>query len=185
MDKKIRAFYAIELNDEVRNAALQIIDKLKQNPWAEHVRWAHAENLHLTVRFLGEISNDVINMINNDVEQKLKQCEPFTVKFKEPRLFPHFKKPRVVAVIAENNDALINVAEILENSAIAAGLAPETRQFKGHLTLGRCKKTFPKRTKIESMPFSASLDVNSVALYQSDLSNEGPTYYQLANVLFD
>ncbi|MGD8568314.1 MAG: RNA 2',3'-cyclic phosphodiesterase [Gammaproteobacteria bacterium] len=181
MDKKIRAFYAIELSDEVRNAALHVIDQLKSYPWAGDVRWAQAENLHLTIRFLGEITDDVVQTINSNVEQKLKQCEPFTVKFKEPRLFPHFKKPRVVAVIAENNDALLNLAHILETCAVDAGLEPETRQFKGHLTLGRCKKTFPKRTKIDSMPFPCHLPVGSVALFQSELSSDGPTYFKLAD----
>ena len=185
MDKKIRAFYAIELNDEVRNAALHIIDKLKGYEWAKHVRWAQAENLHLTVRFLGDVTDPIIQEINNNAEKKLRECGPFTVAFKEPRLFPHFKKPRVVAVIAQNNDALLTIAEILESCATAAGLEPETRQFKGHLTLGRCKKTFPKRTKIDSLPFSCKLPVNSITLFQSELSSEGPTYFKLADIPFD
>lgn len=180
MNKKIRAFYAIELNDEVRNAALHIVEQLKVNEWSEHVRWTVNENLHLTIRFLGDVTEEVLQSMNASVKDQLANSAPFTLMFKEPRLFPHFKKPRVVAAIVPHNDALLAVAEVLESCAVAAGLDPETRQFKGHLTLGRCKKTFPKRTKLDSIPFSSKLPVNSITLFQSQLTSEGPTYIKLS-----
>ena len=180
MNKKIRAFYAIELNDEVRSAALNIVEKLKGNEWSEHVRWTANDNLHLTIRFLGDVTEETLQSMNTSVKDKLASCEPFSIMFKEPRLFPHFKKPRVVAAIVPHNDELLAIAEILESCAVAAGLEPETRQFKGHLTLGRCKKTFPKRTKLESIPFSSKLPVTRITLFQSQLSSEGPTYIKLS-----
>lgn len=180
MNKKIRAFFAIELNDEVRGAALNIVEALKGNEWSEHVRWTPNENLHLTIRFLGDVTEDILQSLNATVKDQLANCAPFSIMFKEPRLFPHFKKPRVVAVIVPHNDALLAVAEVLESCAVAAGLEPETRQFKGHLTLGRCKKAFPKRTKLDSIPFSSKLPVNSITLFQSQLSSTGPTYVKLS-----
>ena len=180
MNKKIRAFFAIELNDEVRSAASYIVEQLKGNEWSEHVRWTANENLHLTMRFLGDVTEEILQPINASVKDKLATCAPFSIMFKEPRLFPHFKKPRVVAAIVPHNDELLAVAEILESCAVAAGLEPETRQFKGHLTLGRCKKTFPKRTKLESIAFSSRLPVNRITLFQSQLSSEGPTYIKLS-----
>jgi len=182
MSEKIRAFYAIDLNDEVRHATQHIIDQLKTNEWNEHVRWTPLENLHLTLRFLGDVSEQVLQELNKALTEKLKACAPFSIMFKEPRLFPHFKKPRVVAVTVAHNEELIQVANIFEECAIAAGLEPENRQFKGHLTLGRCKQTFPRRTKLESLPFSSRLPVNHVTLYQSRLSSEGPTYIELAKL---
>jgi len=179
MNKKIRAFYAIELNDDVRNAARNIMDQLKTCEWSEHVRWTPIENLHLTIRFLGDVSEKVLEQLNISIKSQLANAAPFSVMFKEPRLFPHFKKPRVVAAIISHNDALIALANILESCTIAAGLEPESRQFKGHLTLGRCTKTFPKRIKLDPMPFSSKLPVTNVSLFQSRLSSEGPTYIKL------
>ncbi|HEY5603615.1 MAG TPA: RNA 2',3'-cyclic phosphodiesterase [Gammaproteobacteria bacterium] len=179
MTKKIRAFYAIELNDEVQNAALHIIQQLKTFDWSEHVRWTPAENLHLTIRFLGDVTEEQLTQLNTAIQSRLATIEPFSIMFKEPRLFPHFKKPRVVAAMIPYNDALQALAEILESSAVAAGLEPETRQYKGHLTLGRCNKSFPKRIKVESLPFSSKLMVTRVALFQSQLTSEGPTYIRL------
>lgn len=179
MNKKIRAFYAIELNDEVRNAAGNIVEQLKACEWSQHVRWTPMENLHLTIRFLGDVSEQVLVQLNTSIKNPLSHVAPFSIMFREPRLFPHFKKPRVVAAIIPHNDALNTLAHILESSAVAAGLEPESRQFKGHLTLGRCKKTFPKRIKLDSMPFSAKLPVTYVSLFQSRLSSEGPTYIKL------
>jgi 2'-5' RNA ligase len=182
MNKKIRAFYAIELNDEVRHAAQHIVDQLKTCDWSEHVRWTPLDNLHLTIRFLGDVSEELLTSLNASVKTRLAEVAPFSIMFKEPRLFPHFKKPRVVAAIIPHNDALNALATILESCAVAAGLEPETRQFKGHLTLGRCKKSFPKRIKLDSMPFSSKLPVASVSLFQSQLSSEGPTYTRLAEL---
>lgn len=182
MTKKIRAFYAIELNDEVRHAARHIVEQLQACEWSQHVRWTPLENLHLTVRFLGDVTDELLTQLNASITPQLRDISPFSIMFKEPRLFPHFKKPRVVAAIIPHNDALIALANILETSAVAAGLEPETRQFKGHLTLGRCKKTFPKRIKLDSIPFSSRLPITSVSLFQSELSREGPTYTRLAEL---
>ena len=132
MDKKIRAFYAIDLNDEVRHATQHIVDKLKACEWSEHVRWTPVENLHLTLRFLGDVSEELLQQLNKALEEKLKACTPFSIMFKEPRLFPHFKKPRVVAATVAHNEELISVARIFEECAVAAGLEPENRQYKGH-----------------------------------------------------
>ncbi|WP_455207849.1 RNA 2',3'-cyclic phosphodiesterase [Kaarinaea lacus] len=182
MSKKIRAFYAIELNDEVRNAALHIVEKLQTCDWSEHVRWTPVENLHLTMRFLGDVSEDRLTQMNEALRPQLAEIIPFSIMFKEPRLFPHFKKPRVVAAIIPHNDALMALADILESTAIAAGLPAETRQFKGHLTLGRCNKSFPKRIKLDSFPFSCKLPVNRITLFQSQLSSTGATYTRLAEL---
>ena len=180
MSKTIRAFYAIDLNDEVRNAAQHIIDQLQTNVWSEHVRWTPVKNLHLTVRFLGDVPDELLTQLNASIKPILAQTPSFSIMFKEPRLFPHFKKPRVVAAVVPYHDSLQTLVDVLENSTIAAGLDPESRQYKGHLTLGRCKKSFPKRTKLDSMPFSSKLPVNSISLYQSNLSSSGPTYIKLA-----
>lgn len=179
MTKKIRAFYAIDLNDEVRSAAQNIVEQLKTNDWSEHVRWTPLENLHLTVRFLGDVTDELLTQLNESIRPQLEKMPPFSIMFKEPRLFPHFKKPRVVAATVPHNELLQALADVLENCAVAAGLDAESRQYKGHLTLGRCKKTFPKRTKLESLPFSSKLPIKSVSLFQSNLSSSGPTYIKI------
>lgn len=179
MDKKIRAFYAIDINDEVRGAIQHVVEKLKTYEWSEHVRWTTIENLHLTLRFLGDVTEPLLEELHETLAVEVTTCKPFSLMFKEPRLFPHFKKPRVIAAGVAHNEQLAELAEIFERCAVAAGLSPETRQFKGHLTLGRCKKTFPRRTKIESLPFSSKLPVTQVALYQSTLDKAGPIYTRL------
>jgi len=178
-DTTFRAFYAIDLSDEVRNTARDIIETLKSYEWQQHVRWSVPENLHLTLRFLGEVSNSTVNNMNTLLADQLVTVEPFTLMLKEPRLFPHFKKPRVIAVGVSFNESLNTLAAIFENCAVAAGLPPESRQFKGHLTLGRCDKLFPRRTKLQSLPFYAKLPVNHVTLYQSKLTSSGPIYNPL------
>jgi len=179
MNTKIRAFYAIDLNDEVRNATRHIIEQLKTNSWHQYVRWTRIENLHLTLRFLGEVDNITIENMNSLLISKLASTAPFNLLLKEPRLFPHFKKPRVIAVGVSQNDQLVELVRLLESCAVAVGLAPESRQFKAHLTLGRCDKQFPRRTKLQSLPFSSKLPVKNITLFQSKLTERGPIYTPL------
>ena len=177
--KTIRAFYAINLNDEIRAAMQHVIDELRSLEWSQYVRWTPVNNLHITMRFLGNVTDSQLQQMNSALSAKLKNNKPFSIEFKEPRLFPHFRKPKVVAMLIPHNDTLGQLAEILEQCAIDAGLEAQARQFKAHLTLGRCNKSFPKRIKIDPMPLSLNLPVNSVSLYQSILSESGPTYIEL------
>lgn len=181
----MRAFYAINLNDETRTTAQRVIEELKSLEWSQFVRWTPVDNLHITLRFLGNVTEQQLAQMNEDLAEKLKQFEPFSILFKEPRLFPHFRKPKVVAMLVPHNDSLTRLADIFEASAIAAGLEPQSRQFKAHLTLGRCNKSFPKRIKIDPMPLAIELPVNSVSLYQSILSESGPTYIEKKVLLLE
>lgn len=181
----MRAFYAINLNEETRAAALHVIEELKSLEWSQYVRWTPVENLHITLRFLGNVTEQQLEKMNNELTDKLGQFEPFSILFREPRLFPHFRKPKVVAMLVPHNESLIQLAELFEASAITAGMEPQSRQFKAHLTLGRCNKSFPKRIKIDPMPFSITLPVNSVSLYQSLLSESGPTYIEKKVLLLE
>jgi len=176
--KVIRAFYAINLNDETRAATQHVIDELQSCDWSQFVRWTPVNNLHITLRFLGDVTEAQLEQMNNALTDKLATLSPFSIVFKEPRLFPHFRKPKVVAILIPHNESLHQLAVLLEQCAITAGLEPETRQFKAHLTLGRCNKSFPKRIKIDPMPISPVLPVESVSLYQSILSESGPTYIE-------
>ena len=178
----VRAFYAIKLNQETRDYMIKVIENLQQRDWSQFVRWTAEENLHITLRFLGNISYKDLTAINETLENRLRAFEPFSIDFKEPRLFPHFRKPKVVAALIPANDALLALAQQVEQAAVDVGLEPETRQFKGHLTLGRCHKAFPKRIKIESMDPSPALPVNAISLYQSILSESGPTYIELKTI---
>lgn len=180
--KTIRAFYAIKLNDDIRSATQQVINKLQSCDWSQFVRWTPVNNLHITLRFLGDVTEAQLEQMNRMASAKLTEISPFTVDFKDPRLFPHFRKPKVVAILIPHNDALFQLAELLDQCAIEAGLEPQPRQFKAHLTLGRCNKSFPKRIKIDPMPFSSVLSVDSVSLYQSILSESGPTYIEQATI---
>ena len=175
----IRAFYAIKLNEEIRGATRHVVEELQKCDWSQYVRWTAVNNLHITLRFLGNVTQQQLATMNSTLTEQLGLFKPFSVAFKEPRLFPHFRKPKVVATMIPHNDMLVQLADVVEQAAVSVGLEPQTRQFKAHLTLGRCNKSFPKRIKIDSMPYSSSLPVNSISLYQSVLSESGPTYIEL------
>lgn len=172
----IRAFYAIKLDDEIRTATQQVITELQSLNWSQYVRWVPVNNLHITLRFLGYVTESQLIQIHAALAEKLENIRPFSILLTGPRLFPHSRKPKAVAFLIPQNEALDQLAALFEQCAQTAGLEPQTRQFKAHLTLGRCNTSFPVHMKIEPMPFSLTLPVNSVSLYQSILSKSGPTY---------
>jgi len=181
-NETVRAFYAINLDDATRAATQQVMEKLQSMEWSGFVRWTPANNLHITLRFLGDVTTEHLTQINKRLAPRLAEFPAFSIAFKEPRLFPHFRKPKVVAILIPHNELLIQLADAIENCVLSTGLESQSRQFKAHLTLGRCNKSFPKRIKIDPMPMSSKLAVNNVTLYQSILSESGPTYIRLENL---
>ena len=146
--KTIRAFYAIKLNDETKATTQQVIGKLQSLDWNQYVRWVPVSNLHITLRFLGNVTESQLEQMNIALTEKLDNVSPFSIRFKEPRLFPHFRKPKVVAILVPHNDSLNQLAKLFEQCAQTARLQ------KGHIwSAPYCKKKIRCLTKRIMHPY--------------------------------
>jgi 2'-5' RNA ligase len=181
----LRTFLALEIGDEARRVAASWIERLRREPWGDAVRWASAEALHVTLRFLGATAEDRVGPLATALRRETAALAPFTVQLGALSGFPHPHRPRVVFLGLDDQPpgALGELAAATERAARSADFAPETRPFHGHLTLGRRRSTgrlvrLPDGECAEPAPFSA----DSVVLFRSQRSAAGATYTPLERI---
>jgi 2'-5' RNA ligase len=187
MSQKIRAFIAFELPADVLSALKEIQQQL--NNFRFRVKWLRPENIHLTLKFLGEIESDRIDVIADSIFDAASGYDPLSLAAKGVGVFPGMKRPRVIwAGLVGQIELLRDLQQKLDDRLAEAGLARERRPFRGHLTLGRFKghvslgeirQALEEFNHFETAAFSAS----HLVLFQSELRPEGAVYTKLKSIV--
>ena len=176
----VRAFFAIALEGELRERAAELARELAARPGGDGVRWVAPENLHITLRFLGNVAAAGIAPLADHAQDALASCAPFALALGAPLAFPSPRKPKVIVLGAEPEATLAELAARLEKIAVEHGIAPEARAFRAHLTLGRVRA---RRIPALAAPaLAGSLLVREVVLFRSDLAQGGAHYSPLATL---
>lgn len=140
-------------------------------------RWAPAANLHLTLRFCGGLEEEVVTTLRHELRSVAGAA--FSIALGGVGTFGG-RRPRVVWLqVAQGGEPLARLAADVEEACRAAGLEPEERPFRAHLTLGRA--TGAEREPMPRLPEPPALEpwlVGSFALYESRLGR-GPAVYSL------
>ncbi len=180
----IRAFVGLGLGDEARRGLQRTIEALAAGRGLRGVRWVEPSNLHLTLRFLGDVGADDGPRILEGLERGLVGVAPFRFTLSQPFGFPTARRPRVIAMGLRDDRRVAALAAIVERSIVALGLPPEPRPFRAHVTLGRFRH--PPRGPIGRVGEGASgplvVRVDEVRLYRSELAREGARYSVLGRV---
>ena len=178
----LRAFFAIELDEPARLAAAQVAADLRARPGGDGVRWVRPENLHVTLRFLGEIAPERVATLAAHVRAESAALAPFTLRLGALASFPPGRRPRVVVLELAPDEPLAALASAVERGVVAAGCAPEPRAFRAHLTLGRVRErgTPPSLAGLAVPP--ALFDVTESVLFESELHPSGSRYTPLERV---
>jgi len=183
--ENIRTFIAVDIPKEVKMDLDDMISNLR--PLAPDIRWVKAANLHITLRFLGEIPRESITGLASELRANLNAFGAFDVALSGVGGFPHLKKARVIWVgTGTGSERLMALAPLIEKSCISSGFGKADKPFASHLTIGRVK--FPKGfeslvSQIESMKYeSQPFAVNEVVVFKSDLSPAGPKYTRLETI---
>lgn len=178
---KFRSFIAIDLPKSLIDYISIIIQKLKSSDDFKkvHCRWVKPNNIHITVKFLGNISEEQHKKITDSLNKLLLDCEPFYLIVNKILPFP-VAKPRMVILDIEPNPQLDRLATIIEIETEKHGIPQEHRPFKPHITLARIESNpFPK---IENSEFTITkFDVTEIKLYKSEPSPSGSKYTQLTS----
>ncbi|MEJ2033667.1 MAG: RNA 2',3'-cyclic phosphodiesterase [Deltaproteobacteria bacterium] len=164
-----RLFVAIDLPGEIK-------EKLGAMGFGiPGAKWVEPEQLHLTLRFIGEVDGGVFADIREALEGV--QGEPFAMRLKGFGHFPPRKQPRVLWVGVEANEDLVRLRNRVEKAMVRVGLEPEHRKFSPHITLARLKETpLKKLTNFfagNALYVSSSFEVTEFYLYSSRLSPKG------------
>ncbi len=138
-------------------------------------RWIDKEQLHLTLRFIGEVDGGTFLDIRESLESV--RLEPFDIQLKGIGYFPPRKSPRVLWVGVEKSDSLLMLRNRVESVLVKTGLPPEGRKYSPHITIARLKNTHSSKVgnfiSINSLYESEQFQVNEFYLYSSTLTSKG------------
>jgi RNA 2',3'-cyclic 3'-phosphodiesterase len=185
-----RLFVAVDIDERARSAIAEIsrglAHHLRREPGAGRITWVRPEHLHLTVRFLGEVEQRRIDPLQGAFIEPLTTAD-FDLSFQGLGMFPAAGRPRVVWLgIRDGRPELERLGREVDERLRAAGVAPEDRSFRAHLTLGRFRNA-TRRPAIDAAdvgtPAIGPCRIDRVTLYESQLSTAGPRYTPLAQAL--
>lgn len=182
--ERIRSFVAILLNDEVRAAIAAEIARLR--PLGPRVSWVAPPNLHLTLKFLGELPPETLEQVKEALTEAVAGATPFSLHFYGLGAFPGMVRPRVLWVgVDEGGQAAQALHARVEAALTRRGFAREERPFSAHLTLGRVREPRGLAQLQQAMERDARMDfgrleVRALSLMRSDLSPSGSRYAELA-----
>ena len=175
----MRLFVAIELSEAVRKSLVATQTNLKRK--CPNVRWTSTEQLHLTVKFLGEVADKDVPAVCDAVLQAAAKSAPFRMQTGACGCFPARGEVRIVWVQAEESGGhLINAAKEVEAHLEPLGFPPENRPFAAHITIGRAREDRSRgelRKAVEA--FGGKIveqDVSSLVVMSSVPSAQGSTY---------
>ncbi|MFO8083491.1 MAG: RNA 2',3'-cyclic phosphodiesterase [Desulfobacterales bacterium] len=186
MEQTIRTFIAIPLPKIFISWILEVQEQLKSYRFP--VRWVKPENIHLTLKFLGNIPIKSIDSIAMTMDDTFCGCPPMTLFAKGLGVFPGIKKPRVIWLgLSGDIKALSGLQANLESNLEKIGFLKENRQFKSHLTLGRIKGHIEPKNLFDALRSfseftSEPFDTKELILYKSELKPSGASYIKLKTV---
>jgi 2'-5' RNA ligase len=181
----LRCFIAINLTGTVKSLLADIQDELRK--CKADIRWVNPSNIHLTLKFLGNIKEERVDDIIRVLEAGCRSANPFVLKIKGLGMFPHTMSPRVLWVGITGGSGLFDLRKEIEDGMVSAGFEADNRSFKPHLTIGRFKSRAGRECLQEIMRKHeteeyTSMHVKSVALMRSDLLPEGAMHSKIADV---
>lgn len=139
--RMMRAFIAVNIPLEVKGNLQEEIGRLRTLIRGGPVRWVRPEGIHLTLKFLGEISNSNLGEIGQVLEREVNRHPFFTLRVGGFGCFPNRRRPRVLWIgITEENGTLAQVQTAIEEKLVPLGFGKEGRPFHPHLTLGRVRR---------------------------------------------
>ena len=176
-----RVFCAIEISEPVRQTVLQHIASLKEAVPDAIASWSRDANLHLTLKFLGEIPQTFVPDISSAASRAVADLAPFSVSLEQTGIFPTHGQPRVLWIgINDSSKKLSELHARLEEESANAGFAKDSRPFHPHLTVARLRQPRHARTlaathrELEFEP--AEIAVAELLVIRSELSSDGSKY---------
>jgi 2'-5' RNA ligase len=182
----IRTFIAIKIPEDIRNQIVKLQSGLRGV--GGKISWVKPENIHLTLKFLGETDENLIENISEKLEQVVLSFNQFEVSVKGVGAFPNFRRAKVfwVGTKADSN-ILGELAQKIDREMNEFGYMLERRQFSAHLTIGRVRdnrgieQVINKLQQVENFTLGKFL-VKEVLFIKSELTRQGPIYTLLKKI---
>ena len=188
MAETIRAFIAIELSDQIKETIRNFQDQLK--PLGCDVSWVKPENVHLTLKFLGDVKTKMLPPVMETLANSCRDLRFFDTTLTQPGVFPDLRHPRVVWIgLDDDSGTLTRLAESLETAFGNIGFKKERRNFQAHITIGRIRtlkniEQLCEAIKKLSVPPGVKQSVGQIILFKSILTPQGSIYEPLSRTRF-
>jgi 2'-5' RNA ligase len=176
-----RVFSAIELPQETRKLVLQHSARLREQFPQTRASWARDTNLHLTLKFLGEVPQSSVADFSKAASRAVAGVQPFSIRLEQTGVFPVHGQPRVLWIgVNDASGTLAELQGLLEEESAKVGFAREARSFHPHLTLARLRNNDGDQTlaaahkQAEFAP--VEIAVSELVVIRSELSSAGPKY---------
>lgn len=184
----MRTFIALDLTPEMRQGLSGLQAELKKSN--ADVKWVDPKNIHLTLKFLGDITEQQVEPVTQALDKIAAHRQPYELSLSGIGAFPKLDYPRVVWVgIESGKEETKEWAAKIDEELSRLGFKKEGREFKAHLTIGRVRSPKNKdrlKSIIQSTTFapSSKIPIDSITFYQSTLTPQGPIYTSLHTAHF-
>lgn len=172
----MRVFIAALIPTEVKLAMKSYVESIK--PLWEGVRWESYEKFHLTLKFLGEVDESNLSLVEKTLRLGVQGVSPFDMAITGFGGFPSLRRPRVLFVDLSDNDELLKFHHELELRLEDIGFVRENRKFKSHITVGRTKGRSSMQGSAPSLD-PLSFKISEIAIMRSILRKEGAEHIGL------
>jgi RNA 2',3'-cyclic 3'-phosphodiesterase len=179
-NREIRSFIAVELPEVVKSFLNGICSDLMR--CGGDVKWVRPEGMHLTLKFLGNVREELIPAIESRLKSVLAEEAPMDMELRGVGAFPGLGKPRVVwAGLRDRSGRLAPLAARMEETLARLGFEPEKRPFSPHLTLGRVRSQIRSRDLVDAIRTKLDLAgpafvADRVVFFESILKPSGAEY---------
>lgn len=179
----MRCFISINLDDDLKREIETATETLRKT--RSDVKWVTVENLHITLKFLGEIHDDLIPAVKERLSQVSLSHAPSEIKLHGAGIFPDSKRPRVIWLGMKDSDRLKKLQADIEDSMATLGFEKEGRGFSPHLTIGRVRSMMGKDPLVRAVGTLkdkdfGNIEVKRVSLMKSELRPAGAQYAPVA-----
>jgi 2'-5' RNA ligase len=176
-----RVFCAIEIPEEIRGEVAEHISRLKRAAPEAQASWSRPDNIHLTLKFLGNIRQTQVEQLSKAASRAASSCVSFGIKLEQTGSFPTHGSPRVLWIGISDQDAKLSELHArLEDECAREGFEKEARRFHPHLTVARLRKPQGARSlalahrELEFNP--ADIVVSELLVIRSELGQNGSRY---------
>ncbi len=183
----LRSFIAVELPNEIHDSLQKLQNNLKDS--MPDVRWTKYGNIHLTLKFLGDVESSKIEKISKSIQYIADEFSPFIMSLARIGAFPNSRKPSIIwAGVDEGAEKIVEIADRVESSMEKLGFAREKRPFRPHLTIGRVRELKHPAVMAKSLENNeigeiGRFRVEKLSLIKSQLDPSGSIYTTLSEAL--
>lgn len=186
-EEVFRSFIAVDIPAGVQEALGQVEDQLRERLPETPIRWVEPEKIHLTLKFLGDVSRENLDMVKKILSSEVAKRHAMEIGIGGIGAFPKMRHPRVVWVGVEAPEELHALRRGIEDGVARLGYDYDKYDFTPHLTLGRVSRKASSREVRNvgkvlhdfQVGFIGVARVDEVHIYRSDLQPDGAVYTRL------